>query len=67
MTHRIIDGLDFAGPCVRPATIPIGRPRGVKALGVRYEKSLAEAIPFATRGQWWSSTTRTGSGIAKRI
>lgn len=38
----------------RPACIPAGRPRGVKALGVRYEKALAKALgPKVRHGVWF--------------
>ena len=45
--------IDFAEPCLRPAFIPSGRSRGVKALGLRYERAAAKALPQATHGQWF--------------
>lgn len=46
--------IEWARACDRPACIPVGRPRGAKAQGVRYEHALARAWPEAVHGQWWS-------------
>ncbi len=62
---RIIDGLVAAHACARPATIPVGRPRGKKAAGVRYEKLLAAAIPAAKHGQWWRFVDVKGPGYCQ--
>lgn len=61
--HRIIDSVREAvarpeGPWGGRAS----RPRGAKALGVRYEKALAAALPDAKRGQWWEFVDSNGPG-----
>ena len=45
--------VSFAEPCLRPAWLKNSRPRGVKALGLRYERAVAKALPEATHGQWF--------------
>lgn len=62
MSPRRISGLRWARPCPRPDCIPQGRPRGAKALGVRYEKTLAKALPAASHGQWFEFEDRQGHG-----
>lgn len=48
----------------RPAGIPIGRPRGAKAAGLRYERALGAALgPGAAHGVWWEYA----SGGARRF
>lgn len=42
--------------------MPVGRPRGVKAAGLRYEKELARAIPTAVHGQWFEFQDSAGPG-----
>lgn len=38
----------------RPGCIPVGRPRGAKAEGLRYEKSLRPHLESRfSAGQWW--------------
>jgi hypothetical protein len=62
-SHRIIIGLQRAEKLAkRPSFIPAGRPRGVKALGVRYERSLARSMPWMTPGQWWRFVDGEGEG-----
>lgn len=61
MTRRI-DQLEWAQECPRPKAIPIGRPRGAKAAGVRYEKAVARALPQAKHGQWFEYSDHNGSG-----
>lgn len=46
--------IEWAQACSRPSCIPVGRPRGVKAQGLRYERLLAKAWPQAVHGQWWT-------------
>lgn len=59
---RTIEGLISARTCARPGHIPKGRPRGVKAMGVRYERELARAIPTAVHGQWFQFVDKNGPG-----
>lgn len=45
----------------KPDCIPIGRPRGAKALGVRYERQLAKHLgPKALHGPWFECQTPSG-------
>lgn len=62
MTHRHISGLLWAKHCARPSSIPQGRPRGVKLLGLQYEASVARAIPGAKAGQWFEFADVNGLG-----
>ena len=61
---RTIVGLKWARAClVRPKEIPVGRPRGRKALGVRYEREVARALaPCVRHGLWWEFEDREGHG-----
>lgn len=61
-SHRKITGLKWARPCSRPNSIPVGRPRGAKAAGLRYERALASAVPNATHGQWFEFEDANGRG-----
>jgi hypothetical protein len=69
--ERKVCGLRFATPCERPSCIPIGRPRGVKALGIRYERTVAEALQrtYGTvpvkYGQWFEFHDANGRGYAQ--
>lgn len=50
--------LDF-----RPPAIPIGRPRGAKAAGIRYEKALGKALgQMAQHGPWFQFKDKNGLG-----
>lgn len=44
----------------RPSVIPVGRPRGAKLAGLRYERTLAKALPAAKHGQWFQYMDSTG-------
>lgn len=49
-----------------PTSIPRSRPRGVKALGSRYEKAVAHQLgPEAKRGVWWSFLDANGPGLCQ--
>jgi hypothetical protein len=58
---RQVNGLRWARACERPEAIPIGRSRGAKALGVRYERTLALVWPGVC-GQWFEFEDRNGPG-----
>lgn len=62
MAFRAIVDLRYAALCLRPKHIPKSRPRGTKALGLRYEKALAAAIPRAEHGQWVEFEDINGPG-----
>jgi len=49
----------------RPKVIPIGRPRGVKALGLRYERELAKVLSGARRGVWFEFEDSRGHGFCQ--
>lgn len=63
---RVISGLKWAQVLAdRPKCIPIGRARGVKAFGVRYEKTLAKQFPSEARGKWFEFEDRNGLGFCQ--
>ncbi len=63
---REISELLWAKPMERPAGIPIGRPRGAKAAGLRYERALVRALPPPkVHGQWFEFEDRRGRGVCQ--
>src|SRR5258706_3509947 len=63
---RIIRGLTYAARCARPDSIPHGRPRGAKAVGLRYEKALAKALPPGfEHGPWFTFKDINGFGYCQ--
>lgn len=49
-----------------PENIPRPRPRGVKALGSRYEAAVSRQLgPEAKRGQWWRFADANGPGLCQ--
>lgn len=63
---RTIRGLKWARTCQRPGGLPQARPRGAKAAGLRYERSLASALPCpAKHGQWFEFEDSAGRGICQ--
>lgn len=69
MTCRHIDGLKWVKAIPRPAWMRKNRPRGVKLLGVRYERLVGIAIkkhyPEVVLGQWFAYEDRFGKGWAQ--
>ena len=66
MAHRKVKGLQWACQLAgRPKIIPLGRPRGVKALGLRYERALARAVPMAKHGLWFEFLDANGPGFCQ--
>lgn len=64
--RREIKGLRWARECGRPSCIPIGRPRGAKAQGLRYERGLALTLAPAFRhGQWFEYEDGIGRGYCQ--
>jgi len=49
----------------RPKNIPVGRPRGAKLEGCRYERRVAAALSFAEAGAWWQFRDRDGPGVCQ--
>jgi len=64
-THRIVSGLKSAVPIDRPKCIPRSRPRGVRSLGLRFERQLAAALPEANHGQWFEYEDDNGKGYCQ--
>jgi hypothetical protein len=65
MTRRIRGLISAAKLTTKPACIPTSRARGVKALGVRYEREVAKALPVAEAGAWWEFRDRNGPGYCQ--
>lgn len=61
MTRRV-EGLIWALRGGPPRGLPVKRPRGAKAAGVRYEKALAQALPIGDHGVWWNFCDSRGPG-----
>ncbi len=63
---RAVRGFLEAKECERPKCIPLGRPRGAKAEGLRYERALLKAIgPSARGGCWFSFSDSEGQGFCQ--
>ena len=64
---RQIVGLKWARRLEKkPAGIPTGRARGVKAYGVRYERALAKALgACAAQGVWFEFEDLNGPGVCQ--
>lgn len=65
--HRIVAGLISAFPCPKPNTIPISRPRGVRAVGLRFERAFVKALKLkwpsqVLAGQWFQYQDINGKG-----
>lgn len=65
-----IHDLIYAKPCLRPHTIPLSRSRGVRAVGLRYERLVARAISRqfpreTTHGQWFEYCDARGPGYCQ--
>lgn len=56
-------GILWARPCPRPAFVPVSRPRGSKAAGLRYERAFAKFLsPLGCiHGQWFEYEDETGT------
>jgi hypothetical protein len=68
----IREPLLWSRTCERPMCIPVGRPRGAKAEGLRYEKSLATTIKGTgpliwqvLHGQWFQFNDGAGEGYCQ--
>ncbi len=59
---RKLSGLIWAKHSPLPPKAYNSRPRGTKALGLRYEKKVAAAIPDAEHGKWFTFQDRNGYG-----
>ena len=66
MEKREVRGLRWARALRgRPSCIPVGRARGIKALGVRYERELAKELREAKRGVWFEFEDSKGHGFCQ--
>ena len=60
---RVVVGLKWVREVEgRPKAIPVGRPRGVKAFGPRYEKAIEAELPTWDRGRWFEFEDANGHG-----
>lgn len=65
-SKRKIEGLRWAKPCARPKCIPRSRPRGVRALGKRYEAAVAKQLTGkGVAGQWFEFEDDNGHGYCQ--
>lgn len=63
MSIRQIDGLKWSRHLgARPSCIPIPKPRGSQAAGLRYERNLAKSLPTALHGCWFEFEDANGHG-----
>jgi hypothetical protein len=61
--YRQITGLKRARALdERPQGIPVGRARGAKGNGIRYERAVAASLPEAIHGQWFEFVDANGPG-----
>jgi hypothetical protein len=65
MAKRVVEGLKWAREVAKPSGIPIGRPRGTKAFGIRYEKAVGAELPTFVRGQWFEFEDANGRGFCQ--
>lgn len=64
--HRVIRRLQWAEPLkARPATIPLSRPRGAKAAGLRFERALAKHLFEGAHGVWFEFRDENGHGYCQ--
>ena len=62
---REVKGLRWARVVDRPRCVPVGRPRGAKLRGVKFERALAVMWPFASHGVWFEFEDAAGHGYAQ--
>lgn len=60
--HRFIHDLTWAERVKKPKFSPQARATGIKAVGLRFEKKVAEGIPGAQRGKWFRFRDANGEG-----
>ena len=64
--QREITGLRWVKALTgRPGCVPVGKPRGIKAKGVRFEGACATQWPEAAHGVWWEYEDSNGHGYAQ--
>lgn len=61
MHRSIVEPLLVARPCQAPFASPRAG-KGARGEGIRYERSLARALPGAKHGQWFEFQDRNGLG-----
>lgn len=64
MARRVYD-LRWARAAARPVGLPVGRPRGAKAAGIRFERAVAAGLPKAKHGLWWEFEDGAGRGVCQ--
>lgn len=65
MSHRAVNGLLWARQALRAPHREPKRKRGAKAIGIRYEKALAKALPSARHGLWFEFCDTNGRGYCQ--
>ncbi len=65
MSRIVVGQVAWAKRCAKPAAIGKSRPRGAKAQGLRYEKLVAKAMPFAVYGPWFEFFDGNGYGYCQ--
>ena len=66
-SHRCIEPpLRFACSLQgRPSCIPLSKPKGIRAVGLRFEKALHKALSGSIHGQWWEFKDACGYGLCQ--
>jgi hypothetical protein len=49
----------------RPSCIPLSRPRGAKAAGLRFERALHKSLKGSILGQWFEFEDESGPGFCQ--
>src|SRR5215831_6183084 len=69
MNHRRIDPAfrSFRAKALtgRPDCIPMSKPKGAKAAGLRFERALHKALPGSLHGQWFEFEDQDGFGYCQ--
>ena len=68
-THRCIDPSfrTFRARALdeRPSCIPLSKPKGAKAAGLRFERALHKSLPSSIHGQWFEFEDQDGFGYCQ--
>lgn len=59
MPH-IASHVTYSASCLQPKWVTPGHPRGTRALGLRFERAFAKAVPKAIHGQWFQYIDESG-------
>ena len=64
MSFRVIHNLKWARPAENPWP-GIKRPRGLKAQGLRFQRTIGKVLPFADDGPWFEFCDANGPGYCQ--